>query len=231
MMGLVKIMVEFYHHIRLSFFAVVLAMLVIAFWPTKVLGQELYWIVNGEMWNGGMFFHLFHYPHITFAAATSLLTIYRFSTNIFLAIGVSLIFPVVLCTLSDILLPYLGAKLLGITMDLHLCIACNLPVVGFFLLAGILAGSFLCWIQSCERRLFSITLITHFAHEFVSAIASLVYLVGFGFYAWQQYLLTTLVLMLVAVILPCMMSDFFVPLLVTKSFQKLVTKKFNCCER
>lgn len=230
-LGLVRVMVEFYHHIRLSLVAVLLAMLTIYFWPIKFLDSGLYWVVRGEFWDSSTFFHVFHYPHISFAAATSLLTIYRFTKNLLLAVGVSAIFPVFLCTLSDIVLPYVGAILLGIDMDLHICLFCNTLVVFSFLSVGLIFGSFLCWIESCEKRLFSISLITHFGHEFVSAIASLAYLVGFGFYAWQQYLITIFFLLLIAVVLPCMMSDFFVPIFITKFFQKFMLQNFKCCER
>jgi len=220
---------EFFHHVRLSFFAVVAAMLMIYWWPVKFFDSQIYWVLGEEYLSAGTFFHLFHYPHITFAAATCFITVYRYSRSHWFAFIISFFLPTVLCTLSDILLPYLGGELLGVAMDLHLCIFCNLLAALCFLFSGLFLGWLCCYLDDTGNFLFVITLFTHFLHELVSAIASLVYMVGFGFYTWQTYIFSVLFLMLFAVVIPCVLSDFLIPLIAVKIFKKRLGLDHFCC--
>lgn len=226
---IVDVLSEFVHHIRLSAFAVLAGMVVIYYWPTEFVGGQVHWLLGDQHLNAGTFFHLFHFPHISLAAATCFLTVFRFSRSVWFATLISATLPTILCTVSDILLPYLGGMMLGVQMDLHLCIMCNLPVALMFLVMGILLGALLCAFDGRGGVcLFAISLVTHFLHELVSAVSSLAYMVGFGFFAWQTKLVAVTFLMLFAVVVPCLMSDFLVPLLAIKIFGSF-GKGFSCC--
>jgi hypothetical protein len=227
--GTTSIVREFFHHVRLSFFAVIMGMIAVYFWPMKIIASQAYWMFGDLALTAGTFFHLFHYPHITFAAATCFITVFRYSKNYFLATGISFFLPTILCTLSDVLLPYLGGIMFGVQMDLHLCIFCNITAALCFLTAGIILGWLCCYLDGSGMSLFLITLFTHFMHELVSAIASLTYMVGFGFYAWQNHIIPVMFLMLFAVVIPCVLSDFLIPLIAVKIFKKKLGLDHFCC--
>jgi len=74
-------------------------------------------------------FHSFHFMHIVFAATGTVLTFLRFSNNIPKAFVVGLISPTFFCITSDVILPYLCGRLLGVPMDLHLCFISELTNV------------------------------------------------------------------------------------------------------
>jgi len=157
-------------------------------------------------------FHVLHYAHTFFASVTATLTAMRFSkNNITKSILVGALVPPIFCTISDILVPYWGGQLAGIDMHLHLCIIKNaIPVIGliFFGIIFGLIGSSTTGVATGIKLAAS----SHFIHDFVSAAASLSYLVSFGYHEWSSNLLYVFLLMLVAVVVPCMLSDFVLPI-------------------
>jgi hypothetical protein len=156
-------------------------------------------------------FHNFHFLHILFAATGSMLTFKRFSKNIPTGILVGLLVPTIFCTISDSFLPYLGGLAFGLDMHFHWCFLSHLPIVLPFLFVGVING----WVMSSHQsnlRLFY-SLGFHFFHIFVSSMASMLYLVSFGFSQWWELMGMVFLFLIFAVLLPCTLSDIVIPMM------------------
>lgn len=176
-----------------------------------------------------LLFHSLHYSHTFFASVTATLTAMRFSKNILKSILVGMFVPPVFCTASDILFPYWGGKLAGVEMSLHLCVIQNIGMVSLLILLGVaigLVGSS----KASQANAIRLAASSHLLHDFVSAAASLSYLVSFGYYGWTSNLIYVFILMLVSVMLPCMMSDFILPMFICASTDESLDDNCgNCC--
>ena len=161
-------------------------------------------------------FHTCHFMHIVFAAAGTVLTFLRYSNRWGRAFIVGLIAPAIFCVLSDIVLPYIGGRLLGVPMRLHICFVCEYSNIGIFLLVGVLTGFVLKFhiTQSAGPTLFTGWL--HFGHILLSSLASLFYLVSHGFFAWDVVMGQVYLLLIIAVVVPCTLSDIVVPMTIAK---------------
>lgn len=159
-------------------------------------------------------FHTFHFMHVVFAATGAMLTYFRYSKNLVKGIIVGSVSTIFFCVLSDALLPYVGGRLLGVPMDLHICFIQDLGNVLPFLIVGMLNG----WVlaQQKEQDQSSYSLWSHFAHIFVSSVASLLYMVSYGFADWHNHMGSIFIMLLGAVVIPCTMSDVVIPLFFAK---------------
>jgi len=164
-------------------------------------------------------FHSFHFIHILFAVSGAMMTFYRYSKNIFLGMIVGVISASVFCTLSDVLLPYLAGTFLGVQMDLHICFFSELSNILPFLIVGTLNGLVMSYIK--EFHSYQHSLLLHFFHTFVSAMASAFYAVGHGFSDFSGFIGIFFLLLLFAVVLPCTLSDIVVPII----FARMIGKK------
>lgn len=164
-------------------------------------------------------FHSFHFAHILFAASGTMVTFYRYSKNVFAGIIVGVLSSVVFCTLADILLPYAAGRLLGVEMELHICFRSELSNIVPFLLIGVINGIIIPRGKEDHTEQHSISL--HFIHTFISAMASIFYAIGHGLQNFHEYLGMFFVLMLIAVVIPCTLSDVVVPIL----WARMVNKK------
>ena len=163
-------------------------------------------------------FHSFHFMHIVFAATGTLITFFRFSNNIFRALLVGIISPIVFCTLSDSFLPYLGGRMLGVDMHFHWCFLTELPNVLPFLFVGILNGFVMSGHHQDRQWSYSIT--SHASHILVSSLASIFYLVAHGCVDWYTIIGPVFIYLIFAVVVPCTFSDVVVPML----FARIGTK-------
>ena len=162
-------------------------------------------------------FHTCHFMHILFAAAGCFLTFLRYSRNWLRGFIVGTIVPVIFCVLSDIVLPYVGGMILGVPMHLHICFVTEYVNVGIFLVVGILAGVVLHFHVEQKHSGSFLTRWLHFGHILLSALASLFYLISHGFSDWAHYIGPVYVLLVIAVVIPCTLSDLVVPVIVAKS--------------
>jgi hypothetical protein len=147
-----------------------------------------------------------------FAATGTVLTFRRFSDNMALGITVGLLVPAIFCTVSDAFLPCLGGKLVGLDMHFHWCFLSHLDTVLPFLGAGVVNG----WIMSSHHPknlhlLYSLGF--HFFHIFISSMASILYLVSFGFADWGYHMGFVFLFLIFAVLVPCTLSDIVVPMI------------------
>ncbi len=155
-------------------------------------------------------FHLFHPVHMLLSATATTAMFWKHERRLFKAILIGFFGAVVLCGLSDILIPFFGAGLLGISLELHICILEDPLLVLPFLVIGIFTG-----IVAAEN-ITRVTFFSHTAHVFVSSIASVLYLIAFGLANWIAFAGAVYVLVFLAVVIPCCLSDIVFPLLLVK---------------
>jgi len=191
-------------HLPYAIFAVALSMIVmsmLAFLPTGPAYLDAC----------HRLFHNFHFLHILFAATGTMLTFRRYSKNVVLGLAVGMVVPILFCTFSDALLPYLGGRLLGLDMHLHWCMMSHLDTIVPFLVVGMING----WAMSMHKQslqaFYSIGF--HIMHIFISSMASLLYLVSFGFSNWWACMGFVFIFKIITVLIPCTLSDIVVPML------------------
>ncbi|HOK79669.1 MAG TPA: hypothetical protein PK303_02890 [bacterium] len=165
-------------------------------------------------------FHIFHPAHLLFSATATTAMFWQHEKKFFKAIITGFIGSVVICGISDIVIPYLSGLLLGAQMEFHICIIEHPLIVLPFVILGIIVG-FLApgTLEKQEGVIFS-----HSLHVFTSSIASILYLIGYGLTDWIDKIGAVLVFMVFAVVIPCCTSDIVFPLIVTGG-----EKKQHCC--
>lgn len=159
-------------------------------------------------------FHTFHFLHIIFATTGAYIATLRFTGRPYFSLIISFFSAMIFCTLSDIILPWLGGMLLGFNIRLHLCIHTELMNVLFFWAIGLINAFGLVKNSSSAREPFMA--VTHFSHIATSAIAALVYLIAEGFPTWYDHMGILFVLLMGAVVVPCTLSDIIMPVLCGK---------------
>ncbi|MFT6765523.1 MAG: hypothetical protein ACJAZS_000401 [Alteromonas naphthalenivorans] len=175
-----------------------------------ILGYSSVDPIPGVVDKGAMvLFHSCHFLHIVFAATGAVLTFFRYSNEVLKGLIVGAVSAIVFCILSDVILPYLVGEMMGIPMELHICFLSELSNVLPFLLVGVFNGWLLSQNKSGQQSFFSIW--SHFAHIFVSALASMLYTISHGMHDWYNYMGILFILLIVAVVIPCTLSDVVVP--------------------
>ena len=154
-------------------------------------------------------FHVFHYLHIVFAVVGTMVTFARFSSDFWSGLVVATIFPSFFCTLSDIALPTLAGNILGVQMKMHVCFVSEFHNIVPLLLIGIFTGLFLRAHHESMLAFFSLG--SHFFHILISSLASLFYMVSYGFESWYDSMGLLFLFLIIAVVVPCTLSDLIVP--------------------
>lgn len=162
-----------------------------------------------------LFFHLFHPAHMLFSAAATTAMFCRYEKKTTKAIVIGLIGAIGVCGISDIVLPHLSLMILNIKAPWHICFiehpTLALPFAGVGVMVGIAAAG------AVSRS----TLISHSLHVFVSTMASIFYMVGpLGVIAWIDELGKVFFFVVLAVMVPCCLSDIVFPLLLSKPSRK-----------
>lgn len=167
---------------------------------------------------GHILFHSFHFMHIVFAATGTVITFLRFSNSVVKAFSIGALSTMIFCTMSDVVLPYIGGMILGVSMHFHLCFLTELPNVLPFLIVGLLNGYFMSQHGSARQGMYSI--FSHFVHILISSFASIFYLVSNGFTEWYLQIGPVFAFLVVAVVVPCTMSDVVVPMTFARAGKK-----------
>lgn len=200
---------ELLEHIPFTVFSVAAGMAIVGFmtYAVAVVGGNA-----GRFELGGqMLFHVFHPLHVLFSAAATTAMFWRHERRWLKALVVGGVGALGICGISDIFLPHLSGLLLHAKMGgLHVCLIENPGLVVPFLLVGLFVG----FILSPSSR--KGTIYSHSAHVLTSSMASILYLVSFGLHDWIRVGGMVLVFMVLAVVLPCCVSDIVFPLLVTR---------------
>lgn len=203
---------ELMEHFPLAVFSVAFGLALISLIGAQSVGQEANLKLVKK--SAHILFHSFHFMHIVFAATGTVITFMRFSNSIARAIVVGLICPTIFCILSDAVLPYLAGCLLGVHMHFHLCFYSELANVLPFLFVGVITGL----VMSKNPKGTSVYAVTsHVAHIFVSSLASTFYLVAHGFSNWYDHIGLVFLSLIVAVVIPCTLSDLVVPMTFAKA--------------
>jgi hypothetical protein len=190
---------ELRHHLPWTVAGVLVALVVVwtglALWPKAFPVNEL--------------FHIAHPVHLLLSAAatTAMASVHRAGWLRATIIGV--FGSAGVCTLSDIVLPYLGGSLISGAeqMHMHLCITAHPMQVIPFVVVGLGVG--LAGPKIVERS----TIYGHGGHVIVSALASLLFLMHSGGVLSIATLGPVLLLLVAAVMIPCCLSDIVVPVL------------------
>lgn len=207
---------ELIHHIPYAIFSVALCLILLSFFSQNSLNPSLDPHVLKKQAN--LLFHSFHFMHIVFAATGTLLTFFRFSHNWWRGMAVGIFTPVIFCTLSDSILPYLGGRMLGIDMSFHLCFWKELKNVLPFLFAGMLNGIVMSKHHISRQGYYSV--FSHFFHILISSLASSFYLVSHGYLKWNKDIGAVFLFLVVAVVVPCTLADVIVPMAIAKWHRK-----------
>ncbi len=206
---------ELINHLPYAIFSVALSLALLGFTTYFSIAQK---DTNVVCKGANVLFHIFHYMHLVFAATGSMLSYFHFATRIVRGFVVSIGSTVVFCMLSDMVLPYLGGRLLGIQMQFHLCFYHEFWGVFPFLAVGALNGLF---ISTYHKQLQSSYLFfSHFTHILVSSLASSFFFVSHGFSNWYEYFGVVFLFLIVAVVVPCSLSDVVVPMVIAKADKK-----------
>ena len=159
-----------------------------------------------------LFFHLFHPAHMLFSAAATAAMFMRHEKNWGKAALVGFTGAVIVCGISDIVMPQCSIMLMGKSLPWHICVLEHpmlvLPFAGIGVIVGVLAAAG----GTSQSTIFS-----HSMHVFVSTMASIFYLIGpFGRFEWIHELGWVFLFICVAVMIPCCLSDIVYPLLFTR---------------
>lgn len=194
-------------HFPYAVFSVAFSLIILSFTSWISLGSiQVMQVKKGAH----MLFHAFHFMHIVFAATGATLTFFRFSNNVVKGIIVSALTTTVFCTLSDSILPYIGGKILGVNMHLHLCFLTELQNVLPFLFIGLVNGYVLSRHHSLEQTRYSVS--SHFVHIFISSLASSFFLIANGLTDWYHSMGMVFLFLIIAVVVPCTLSDVVIPM-------------------
>lgn len=155
-------------------------------------------------------FHILHPTHLLLSSAVTATMFRRHGGNVLAAVAIGIGGAIAICTISDIVLPYLGGAALGGSMTLHLEIVEHSWLAILPALAGAAAGALALRWTRCP----------HAAHVLISTLASLFYLIGFGVLDWLPMLPLVFVLLFIAVWVPCCTSDIILPLLFTRRIKR-----------
>lgn len=163
---------ELLHHLPYAIFSVALGMIVLSLVDYSSGLQSIGHEAREIACNGyHLLFHSFHFLHVLFAATGTIITFSRFSRSIVKALVIGVISPVIFCMLSDVFLPYLAGRILGVDMELHICFHRELTNVLPFLGVGITNGLILRSHHSALLPIFSLG--SHVAHILISSLAAL----------------------------------------------------------
>jgi len=154
-------------------------------------------------------FHTLHFLHILFASTGTVLVFRKYGGSLLGSLGVGMLVPAVFCTLSDAIMPYLGGLLCGIPMHFHFCFRDHFSTILLFLVVGVINGVVMSFHDSDGQKKYATT--AHFAHIFISAFASTVYMISHGFSDWYNHMAFVFSFLLLAVLIPCTLADVVVP--------------------
>lgn len=193
-------------HLPYAIFSVAFCLTILSFLGYLTIGSD----GNATRKGAHMLFHSFHFLHIVFAATGTLITFYRYSKNILMGLIVGLMCSTTFCTLSDAVIPYLSGTILGVNMHFHLCFISELQNVVPFLVVGLLNGFVMGRYHRGSHGFYSV--FSHFIHILISSFASTFYLVAHGLPDWYSKIGVIFLFLIVAVVIPCTLSDVVVPM-------------------
>jgi predicted membrane protein len=196
-----EILHELKHHLPFTAFATISAIILVIFLQylfQKQISENL--------------FKIFHPLHVMASSIVTAGIFYKYKPKLIFALLVGVAGSIIIGSLSDIILPWLGGSLLGLGTSFHLLLI-EKPV--FILLSALIGSSI-----GISTK---ITKMPHFIHVFLSVFASLFYLLAFSQIFNTLYFIVSFFIVFLAVIIPCCMSDLLFPFF-------FLGKKIKKCE-
>jgi hypothetical protein len=158
-------------------------------------------------------FEFVHPLHILFSSIVSSAIFYKYKKNLFEAIFVGMTGSILIGSISDVIFPYIGGSVFNLKTAFHL------PV--FETPLRILSVSLIGTIIGIKIE---VTKLPHFIHVFLSAFASLFYLMAFSPSINLIFFIISFAVVFIAVIIPCCLSDIVFPFF----FLREKIKHCNC---
>lgn len=223
--GSSPLLVELREHVPFSVFAVVIGIIVAG--AICILGAKTDWAIGSNLAAdhhdhiseagvtaptsfARLFFHLFHPAHMLFSAAATTAMFCRYDRRIFKAMIVGVTGAIGVCGISDIALPQLSLVLLGTSAPWHICVIDHPELSLPFAAVGVIVG------LAMSGGISSSTIFSHSLHVLASTMASIFYMVGpLGAIAWIDQVGQIFILTVLAVMIPCCLSDIVYPLLMS----------------
>jgi len=167
-----------------------------------------------------MFFHLYHPAHMLFSATATAAMFFRYDRRWLKAIVVGLIGAIGICGISDIVMPQTSLMILGVKAPWHVCVWEHPGLVLPFAFVGVLVGI------GASASVTHGTIISHSMHVFASTMASIFYMVGpLGGVAWIDIIGKMFIFIVLAVMIPCCLSDIVFPMLMTRAGREQFEKE------
>jgi len=201
-----SLLTELMCHLPFAMVAVAACLAVLSFLTYFSLGSP----ETANAKGADILFHSFHFMHILFSATGTLITYYRFSKGLIRGIFVGIFSSITFCTMSDAIMPYLAGKILGVDMEFHVCFLTEWGNIIPFLVAGLISGVVIGKYHKTNLHFYSLS--SHSLHILVSSFASTFYLVARGFANWYAQIGAVFVFLVIAVVVPCIMSDIVTPM-------------------
>lgn len=200
-------------HLPYAIFSVAFGLTILSFFSTIIMfgNPDIALVIKSAK----VLFHNFHFMHIVFAATGTMITFCRYSKNVLLALVISIVTPAIFCMLSDTILPYIGGRMLGIPMQFHICLLTKPLRVLPFLIVGVINGLVMSRHHNSKQGMYSIS--SHAVHIFISSLASVFYLVSHGFTNWHAHIGNVFIFIIIAVVVPCTLSDVVVPMVFARA--------------
>jgi len=188
-MRIKEILHELKHHLPFTAFATISAIILVIFLQylfQKQISMSL--------------FEIFHPLHIVASSIVTAGIFYKYKPKLISALLIGVTGSIIIGSLSDIILPWLGGSLLGLGTSFQLLLI-EKPVL---ILSLALIGSSI----GISTK---ITKMPHFIHVFLSVFASLFYLLAFSQIFTTLYFIISFFIVFIAVIIPCCMGDLLFP--------------------
>lgn len=158
------------------------------------------------------FFHLFHPAHMLFSAVATTAMFARYERRKGKAIFIGLLGAIGVCGMSDIVMPQLSLYVLGYQTPWHVCILEEPGLVLPFALLGVVIGAV------SAGGVARSTVFSHSLHVLTSTMASIFYMVGpIGLTSWIDIVGQVFLFVVIAVTVPCCLSDIVFPLFMSKA--------------
>ena len=151
-------------------------------------------------------FHIAHFIHVFFSGAASAAIFRSYRDTVLKAIPIAFFSSVLLCSVSDVLIPFMGLHLFGYEPHIHICIL-EFPV---FLSAAALAGIGvglvgIQFFNHCNRSF-------HLIHLLISITASTLYMLSYISMIDVMAVVSISISLFFALAIPCLVGDMVLPL-------------------
>ncbi|MEK6913716.1 MAG: hypothetical protein AABW47_03540 [Nanoarchaeota archaeon] len=155
-------------------------------------------------------FYIFHPIHLFFSAIVSSALFYKYKKNIIFSILIGVFISIIIGSISDIFLPYLGSSLFGIPISFHLPAIENPLLIFGTSIFGAVIGI------TTKKTKFP-----HFLHVFISVFASLLYIFAYSTNFSLLNLFFILIITTISVVIPCCLGDIILPVLLKEKLRKI----------